>query len=101
MPEQKKEIDNIFAKITGHWSNICAIEEISRAKQTMGQGPLTMEERKQLSSLTAQKLSEEVFLTASTVLLWQNNETASATVRLIENEEIKCKKRPKKEPPLQ
>lgn len=94
MAVQKKNEDNPILKMVHSLFRNLTIEEINRAKQITGRGALTKEEREQLASLTTQKLTEEAALASSTVSLWQYNETAAATARIIEDEELKRRKGP-------
>lgn len=94
MAVQKKDEDNPISKMVHSLFCNLTIEEINRAKRITGRGALSKEEREQLASLTAQKLTEEAALASSMVSLWQYNEMAAATARIIENEELKRREGP-------
>lgn len=80
---------NPLAELAETLAKSMLIGQIARAKETIGQGSLTQEQRQQLTALAPADLINESAMCAATVQLWQQNEATAFARRIIEDEEKK------------
>ena len=80
---------NPLAELAETLAKSLLIGQIARAKETIGQGSLTQEQRQQLAALAPSELINESAMCAAAVQLWQQNEATAFTRRMIEDEERK------------